>query len=176
MLRSSFAVHNFIHFVHPQRLTFDVGVNYIIGGNSTGKTAIFELIHRCLSTDINTTTSSFSTDFTKDDFPYALCHFEIPQEDTNKLQLTNLYAGGLFIKKVNDDDKMEGTQSLDLFYTYKVLIQVKKDLAIEIMLARYEERYDCHVKDFKSPKHFTSHVGSETDCAKGLRTNVEVNK
>ncbi|VDH99870.1 Hypothetical predicted protein [Mytilus galloprovincialis] len=75
MIRS-IAMHNFVHFHEEQRLVFEEGANFLIGGNSTGKTALFELIRRCYSNKINTTTSSV---LNENELAYAVCHFTVPE-------------------------------------------------------------------------------------------------
>ncbi|VDH93033.1 Hypothetical predicted protein [Mytilus galloprovincialis] len=75
MIRS-ISLHNFVHFNEEQRLVFEEGTNFIIGGNSTGKTAMLELIRRCYSNNVNRSTSSV---LDKNKLAYAVCHFTIPQ-------------------------------------------------------------------------------------------------
>ncbi|XP_071157843.1 uncharacterized protein [Mytilus edulis] len=142
MLRS-ISTHNFIHFIKPQRLEFKDGTNYIVGGNSTGKSAIFELIRRSLSNDINTTSSSFTID---SNIAYSICHFKIP--DGIKQQFpcnpTDIISG-LFVEKANKGD--EGQLS---YYYYKVLVMTKEFNSLEILITRFEGLRSCNSDQFHS--------------------------
>lgn len=73
MLRSM-SMCNFVHFEEPQIINFGKPVNFIIGRNSSGKTAIFELIRRCYSYKLSSTKSSIPKD---DKLAYVICKFEI---------------------------------------------------------------------------------------------------
>ncbi|CAG2248903.1 unnamed protein product [Mytilus edulis] len=142
MLRS-ISTHNFIHFIKPQRLEFKDGTNYIVGGNSTGKSAIFELIRRSLSNDINTTSSSFTIDSS---IAYSICHFKIP--DGIKQQFpcnpTDIISG-LFVEKANEGD--EGPLS---YYYYKVLVMTKELNSLEILITRFEGLRSCNSDELHS--------------------------
>lgn len=73
MLRA-LIVDNFVQFRSTQILNFEEGPNFIVGANSTGKTALFELTRRCLSRKRNPKISSVP-DGSKAAF--AICKFEL---------------------------------------------------------------------------------------------------
>lgn len=98
MIRS-ISLHNFVHFNEEQRLVFEEGTNFIIGGNSTGKTAMLELIRRCYSNNVNRSTSSV---LDKNKLAYAVCHFTIPQHypsiDISCIQQPKEVLSCIFVK------------------------------------------------------------------------------
>ncbi|XP_063419693.1 uncharacterized protein LOC134704841 [Mytilus trossulus] len=143
MLRS-ITTHNFIHFIRPQRLEFKDGTNYIVGGNSTGKSAILELIRRSLSNDINTTSSSFNIDSS---IAYSICHFKIPDEIKQQFPCNSTdILSGLFVEKANKSDK--GQLS---YYYFKVLVMAKELNSLEILITRFEGLSSCNADQLHSP-------------------------
>ncbi|CAC5418681.1 unnamed protein product [Mytilus coruscus] len=142
MLRS-ISTHNFIHFIDPQRLEFKDGTTYIIGGNSTGKSAIFELIRRSLSNGISTTSSSFTVDIS---MAYTVCHFQIPNKIKPHFSCNPTdIVSGLFVEKVDKSDQQK------LYYYYKVLVIMKELKGFEILVTRLEGLYSCDADQLHSP-------------------------
>lgn len=63
---------NWVHYHEFQRLEFSEGLNLIIGGNNSGKSVIFEIIRRCMSTNLSATiTSSYG----ESNRSFAICKF-----------------------------------------------------------------------------------------------------
>ncbi|CAC5400550.1 unnamed protein product [Mytilus coruscus] len=163
MLRS-FSTNNFIHFREPQRLEFEDGANYIVGGNSCGKTAIFELIRRCLSNDINTTFSSIPI---TGNISYSVCHFVIPKDADLQPHVSDI-AACIFVESHKDQECHD---------YYKVLCTPKN-----------VNSYDCYVKQFQngyfnqSPvkpvyRHFIQNSNFKkkilVNCAQDFNTHIQ---
>ncbi|XP_052066244.1 uncharacterized protein LOC127705931 [Mytilus californianus] len=83
---------NFIHFKDFQCLTFENGSYFFIGANSSGKTSTFEILRRCMSTDIN---KSISSSYDEKENAYAFCKFDVPSDTKiSKLKkISSIYSG-----------------------------------------------------------------------------------
>ena len=82
MLRSV-TLDNFILFRNRQRLELQAGPNFIIGTNGTGKSSVFELVHRCLSNELNLSASNIH-DRTKPGF--VVCEYEVKDDFVTSLK------------------------------------------------------------------------------------------
>lgn len=136
----SFSTLNFIHFTEAQRLEFESGVNFFVGENSTGKSAVFELIRRCLSNEV---TSKYSWFNVSHDIAYAVSHFQFPCDissfkglhiTTNK-NLKDVIAC-LFIDIASGESTSE-----KLYHYYKVLCTIHEnddsDNQVYVFVKRY---------------------------------------
>ncbi|CAC5363036.1 unnamed protein product [Mytilus coruscus] len=156
MIRS-IAMHNFVHFHQEQRLVFEEGTHFIIGGNSTGKTAIFELIRRCYSNNINTSTTSV---LNEDELAYAVCHFTVPElyPLIHSSEQPKEIVTCTFIKKntktdtetdinkvsINERGQIENNGN-DCEY-YKVICSISTNDSIQTFVKKSLGRYGCTTK------------------------------
>lgn len=136
----SFSTLNFIHFTEAQRLEFKEGVNFFIGGNSTGKSAVLELIRRCLSNDINTTYSSCNV---KHDIAYAVSHFEIPDgiSPISGLHVTDKILKHVIACIFVDKLPAEANSENKSFHYYKVLCTFHPDMGANDQVYVFAKRY-----------------------------------
>ncbi|XP_052071065.1 uncharacterized protein LOC127709502 isoform X2 [Mytilus californianus] len=151
MIRS-IAMHNFVHFHEEQRLVFEEGANFVIGGNSTGKTALFELIRRCYSNKINTTTSSV---LNKNELAYALCHFMIPEHypSIEKLELfpskeeqPKEILACIFIKSQGSQSENRANAQANEYECYKVICSISGKGFIQTFVQKFIGSYGCYTK------------------------------
>lgn len=140
MIRS-IALHNFVHFNQEQRLVFAEGTNFIIGGNSTGKTAVFELIRRCYSNNINTSTTSV---LNKNELAYAVCHFTIPERypaiDSHCIQQPKEILACIFVKNRRNENANE-------FAYYKVISSTSNGHSFQTFVQKCIGLYDCSTEE-----------------------------
>ncbi|XP_052071069.1 uncharacterized protein LOC127709502 isoform X5 [Mytilus californianus] len=143
MIRS-IAFHNFVHFNQEQRLVFEEGTNFIIGSNSTGKTAVLELIRRCYSNNINTSTSSV---LNKNELAYAVCHFTIPERypslNISCMQQPKEIIACVFVKN-NRNDQANG------FVYYKVISSASNGHSFQTFVHKFLGNYGCRTEKLKS--------------------------
>ncbi|CAC5363045.1 unnamed protein product [Mytilus coruscus] len=151
MIRS-IAMHNFVHFHEEQRLVFEEGANFVIGGNSTGKTALFELIRRCYSNKKNTTTSSV---LNENELAYALCHFEIPEHypSIEKLELfpskeeqPEEILTCIFIKRQGSQPENRAKGQANDYDCYKVICSISSTGSIQTFAQKFIGSYGCYTK------------------------------
>ncbi|VDH99869.1 Hypothetical predicted protein [Mytilus galloprovincialis] len=174
MIRS-IAMHNFVHFHHEQRLVFEEGTNFIIGGNSTGKTAVLELIRRCYSNNMNTSTTSV---LNEEELAYAICHFTIPEHYPliDLSEQPKEIVTCIFIKKNTkteieaDLNKVSNTKSSQIKNNgndcdyYKVICSISTDDSIMTFVKKFEGQYGC------TTKYLEQHI---IDC-KQIKTGKSV--
>ena len=103
-------VKNFVHFESETKLDFKDGPNFLIGRNSTGKSALLELIRRCLSDELNATKTSSLCDDTNP--AYAFCLYENGGKWKEDNEFKSLLIG-IFV------EQSKGPQEHDI---YKVAI------------------------------------------------------
>ncbi|CAC5363044.1 unnamed protein product [Mytilus coruscus] len=143
MIRS-IAFHNFVHFNQEQRLVFEEGTNFIIGSNSTGKTAVLELIRRCYSNNINTSTSSV---LNKNELAYAVCHFTIPERypplNINCMQQPKEIIACVFVTNSRNDQANE-------FVYYKVISATSNGHSYQTFVQKFLGHYGCRTKKLKN--------------------------
>ncbi|XP_021340114.1 uncharacterized protein LOC110441325 [Mizuhopecten yessoensis] len=101
MLRAV-AFQNFIYFRDHQSLEFEDGPNFIVGPNASGKTAIFELIRRCLSNNANASTSRVADIHSP---AFVICKFEITHKLSDKVFAGCRVYSCLYIKPGGDNPK-----------------------------------------------------------------------
>ncbi|CAC5363037.1 unnamed protein product [Mytilus coruscus] len=142
MIRS-IALHNFVHFNEEQRLVFEDGTNFIIGGNSTGKTAVLELIRRCYSNNVNRSTTSVSD---KNELAYAVCHFTIPEHyppiNISCMQQPKEILSCIFVKTSRNEKANE-------FEYYKVISANSNGSSFQTFIQRFFGRYGCSTEYFE---------------------------
>ncbi|CAG2228427.1 unnamed protein product [Mytilus edulis] len=171
MIRS-IAMHNFVHFDKEQRLVFEEGTNFIIGGNSTGKTAIFELIRRCYSNKKNSTTTSVSN---TNELAYAICHFKIPKNYpsfNSKEQQPKEILAGIFIKKRIDTEFKKAKRSVAKtessqvqahgFEYYKVICSMSTRASVQTFVKKFKGHYGCNTEDLKGDSIHCKEINIET--------------
>ncbi|XP_056000043.1 uncharacterized protein LOC125655421 [Ostrea edulis] len=104
MLRAM-VFHNFVHFEDKHLLNFREGngATYFIGASSTGKTAVLELIRRCMCSTLN---SSLTNRFNEEEHGYVFCQFArdgteknvilgiIVEGEGNKQSMEEIEGGG----------------------------------------------------------------------------------
>ncbi|CAC5363047.1 unnamed protein product [Mytilus coruscus] len=149
MIRS-IAVHNFVHFHEEQRLDFKGGANFLIGGNSTGKTALFELIRRCYSNKINTTTSSV---LNENELAYAVCHFTVPEQyppieilEFSKEEHPKDILACIFIKSQGCQPKNIAKGQANGYDCYKVICSISSTGSIQTFAQKFIGSYGCYTK------------------------------
>ncbi|XP_062581792.1 uncharacterized protein LOC134243555 [Saccostrea cucullata] len=86
---------NFVHYHEYQSLEFNTGFNLIIGSNSSGKSVIFEIIRRCLSTKKSATITST---YGESKVSFAVCRYINVSAEYNTM-LSGIY------KQVGDSPK-----------------------------------------------------------------------
>lgn len=172
-------MHNFVHFQQKQRLVFEEGTNFIIGGNSTGKTAVFELIRRCYSNKINTTTTSV---LNENELAYAVCHFKIPERFPliNFSEQPKEILACTFIKKYNKTGTKKARRGVakkksendgnDCEY-YKVICTISHDGLIQTFVQKFLGIYGCsteylekNIIDCKQSTAKTSVIENVKNC------------
>ncbi|CAC5384554.1 unnamed protein product [Mytilus coruscus] len=167
MLRS-IALHNFVHFNQEQRLVFEEGTNFIIGGNSTGKTAILELIRRCYSNNINTSTTSV---FDKNELAYAVCHFIIPESypsiDIEYMQQPKEIFACIFVKNIKND-------KANAFEYYKVISSMSSTSTsngqtFRTFVQKFFGRNGCSTEYFVENTQGCKEVTIETSVIENVR-------
>ncbi|XP_071132550.1 uncharacterized protein [Mytilus edulis] len=146
----SIAMHNFVHFHEEQRLVFKEGANFLIGGNSTGKTAFFELIRRCYSNKINTTTSSV---LHQNELAYAVCHFTVPEQypPIEKLKLSKEkhpkdILACIFIKSQGCQPENIAKDQANGYDCYKVICSISSTGSIQTFAQKFIGSYGCYTK------------------------------
>lgn len=90
---------NFVHFKQRSILDFsksEYGPNIFVGANSTGKTAVLELIRRCMDRKLN---SSLTNRFNESETAYVFCEFE----NTFDTKYGPTVISGMTVDKRNDD-------------------------------------------------------------------------
>ncbi|CAG2228430.1 unnamed protein product [Mytilus edulis] len=168
----SIAMHNFVHFHEEQRLVFKEGANFLIGGNSTGKTALFELIRRCYSNKINTTTSSV---LNENELAYAVCHFTVPEQypPIEKLKLSKEehpkdILACIFIKSQGFQPKNIAKGQANGYDCYKVICSISSTGSIQTFAQKFIGSYGCYSKQLDDNTKGCRRIARDTSAIKGV--------
>ncbi|XP_033733438.1 uncharacterized protein LOC117322591 [Pecten maximus] len=182
MLRAV-AFRNFLCFEDHQSLGFQNGPNFIVGANATGKSAIFELIRRCLSRTASSSDSSV-TDKSKDAF--VICKFKVREELLDKVPagctLYSLYVkyliGGNEDKHklvcITNEEETHAEYYLDCYDGLKATLKGDKKDVLEAMKSLITKGSDTnqHLKTISSMIPGVTERGTEealSDCEAVLK-------
>ncbi|XP_069117662.1 glutamic acid-rich protein-like [Argopecten irradians] len=120
------AFKNFLCFEDYQSLTFKKGPNFLIGANGTGKTAVFELIRRCLSSNVNVKDSGINDE---EKVAFVLSYFETSElSDLSELVPAGCKLYSLFVRRPTNN-------------TYKLVCVVDKNDKTTCYLDFCTDRY-----------------------------------
>ncbi|VDI31908.1 Hypothetical predicted protein [Mytilus galloprovincialis] len=174
MIRS-IAMHNFVHFHEEQRLVFEEGANFLIGGNSTGKTALFELIRRCYSNKINTTTSSV---LNENELAYAVCHFTVPEQypPIEKLELSKMVhpkdiLACIFIKSQGCQPENIAKDQANGYDCYKVICSISSTGSIQTFAQKFIGSYGCYTKQLDDNTKGCKRISSDKSAIDDVKFN-----
>ncbi|XP_033730582.1 uncharacterized protein LOC117319993 [Pecten maximus] len=177
MLRAV-AFKNFLCFEDYQSLEFRNGPNFIVGANATGKSAIFELIRRCLSRKASSLDSKVTD---KSQAAFVICKFKVREELSDKVPaectLYSLYVkysiGGNEKKYklvcITDEDETYAECYLSWHDDLKVTLKGDKKDVLEAMKSLFTKDNDPEqlIKTISNKIHGVTEGGTEealSDC------------
>ncbi|XP_062573969.1 uncharacterized protein LOC134235816 [Saccostrea cucullata] len=155
MLRSV-VFKNFVHFRDVQEVQFERGPTFLFGGNSTGKSAILELIRRSMTTSCN---AMISNPFNPTKIAFVFCKFDLSTADLH------VWSGVLMLKETCFKLVIEIRSSRNMCQVSKYSVQNQKLSCDNVEVCDFE----LHENEFSLLK-----TGEEENYLENISKEVDV--
>lgn len=137
---------NFVHFTERSILDFSktkYGPNIFVGASSTGKTAVLELIRRCMDIKLN---SSLTNRCDERKTAYVFCEFEKESQNYETTVISGMIVDRVHEDDVDDDEEDEDWVQDTIFH--KVIMYVYKE-EIKFCSKTYFKTLDNRIVDLR---------------------------
>lgn len=163
-------LENFVHFTERSILDFSktkYGPNLFVGASSTGKTAVLELIRRCMDIKLN---SSLTNRCDESKTAYVFCEFEKASRSYEPIVIS-----GMIVDRLHEDDADDDEEDEEWVENVK---EDKQDTIFHkvIMYVYKEEIKFCSKTYFKTPDNRIVDLRKNVRLGKDFLDKILANK